>query len=564
MAKGTPFKIDPTSTTIGRLLRLPDTFFVPQYQRDFSWTDLETRELWEDFESLLTGERKAHYLGAIVVIDTGDTGLEVVDGQQRLTSLSLLINEIRRYLTVNNRASSATLFSSLVDKIDAKTEESEPRLKLNETNSRIYETIHAGEDPKLDAAAANRSNKLLIKARSYFEKMVAKYFEQAPEIGDAARALEKTLNSLLHVTLIKVSDTESAFLIFETLNQRGLELSVSDLMKNHMLSIVKTKENRKLIRRHWDGVSANLPEGDITSFVRHYWLSKKEVIREREIFKAIKSECKDAKAAINFAAQLFKSSAIYGGLQSYKTEAWTGLSDRQKHDFSNDLTQINICGLTQCYPVLLAALQDTPKIAADVCRLMLAFSFRYSIIGGGGTGNLEKFYSDLAIEIRKTKPTNISQIFASVKRLYPSDTAFKENFGKKSEKNGRIARYVLRCLIDKSFKSKTFHSNASAQVVNLEHILPQKPKPNSGWNTAFSQADVTEYTYRLGNLALLEVELNSDAGNLAFHQKKSILKKSSIRMNRELAKLPSWTPTAIEARQKKMAVEAAKIWRFDV
>ncbi len=557
------FRIDPESTTIGRLLQQPDNFLVPDYQRDYSWTAEETRELWEDIEALLSGRTAFHYLGAIVVIVKRRSGeLEVVDGQQRIASISLLIISILDYLLSKGETSTARIFSAMVSRIDADSGDEQPKLSLNFSNRDAYERIHDRTHGNAVETNGMKTNQLLIAASKYFSKQVKAYFESKSRLGVAAKALQRVLNNSLSVTLIRVNDEDSAFLIFETLNQRGLELSVADLIKNRMIASVDTRANREKIRQRWETISRTVGDTDVTSFIRHFWMSKFGVIREREIFTSVRKISETASGATKFSKTLRDSALVYGAILSGSPTAWPNLPEAKRNLLVDCLEQISICGLKQCYPVLLAAAEDVPEILPDVAKLMLVFTVRYSVIGGLATGNLEKLYSDVAIKIRNERPRRIQSLFDSMKSYYPSDNQFLELFCKKTEKNAKIARYILRCISDGGFKARTYHVNVSPQVVNLEHVLPQKPKSGSKWMADFTAEQIEKYVYSLGNLALVETEINSRIGNDEFAAKREKLKLSKIKTTREIGRITKWTPTEIEKRQKKLARAAVKIWSF--
>jgi Protein of unknown function DUF262/Protein of unknown function (DUF1524) len=556
------FEIAPGAETVGTLLSAPNTFFVPDYQRDYSWTSEETSELWDDIEALITGKRSNHYLGAIVVISAAKRRLEIVDGQQRLASLSLLILAIINHLKSVNEGDKARAFSGLIHKVDSESGADVPKLSLNENNRLIFSSIHDGTNPKAIPDHKLRTNKQLVQAYDFFVKKIGEFFQEYQKVGLASQRLESAINDSLHLTLIRVNDAESAFLIFETLNQRGLELSVSDLIKNHLLSTLKIKTNRESVRRHWDAITRNVGEGDVTSFLRHYWLSVHGVIREREIFKIVRLNCKDGKSTLKFVKELLSASAVYGSLQSGIVESSVGLSNGRRAALLNDLEQINLCALKQCYPVLLAAFQSIPKLSPDVFRLMLVFTFRYSVIGGQATGNLERLYSDVARRIRRDAPNQIGQIESWLGKMKPSDEVFVSWFSVKTEKSSKIARYILQCLEDKGYKSTSFHTNMSTQKVNLEHVLPRNPARKSQWRVDFSSDELSEYSARLGNLALLETEKNSGVENEDFSDKRSTLSGSKFAWTRSISKATQWTSAEIEARQMKMAARAKIIWAY--
>jgi hypothetical protein len=556
------FEITPEKSTVGRLLAAPDTFFVPDYQRDYSWTSEETGELWEDIEALLFGARSNHYLGAIVVISATKRRLEIVDGQQRLASLSLLILAIIDYLKSIDEDGLAKAFGNFIHKVDSETGDEIPKLVLNESNRAVFTCLNDGIDTKTVLNHKLRTNKQLKQAYDFFKSKVMSYFKGVSKAGTASRKLEAVINDSLHLTLIKVNDAESAFLIFETLNQRGLELSVSDLIKNHLLSKILTRSNRDRVRRLWDEITRNVGDGDVTSFLRHYWLSKHGVIREREIFKTVRANCRNAKETLAFAKELLAASAIYGALRSGTVEMPSGTSEKSRSSLLNDLEQINLCGLKQCYPVLLASIQSVPKLSPAVFHLMLVFTFRYSVIGGQGTGNLEKRFSDVARVIRRDRPNKISEIESVLGKMMPTDSQFKDWFLLKAEKSSKIARYILQCLEDDGYKSATFHTNMSTQKVNLEHVLPQSPAKGSQWRKDFSDDALSEYCLRLGNLALLETDKNSGIENSDFEGKGKILRSSTFSWTSAIGISRQWRAEDIEKRQEEMASKATKIWAY--
>src|SRR5207245_1110571 len=216
------------------------------------------------------------------------------------------------------------------------------------------------------------------------------------------------------------------YLIFETLNDRGLDLSISDLLKNYIFG--KAGNRLVSVRKQWEEMAFLLGSQNETQFLRHFWLSKYGVVRERDLYKEMKQKFGSQNAVLTLMSELRDAADKYAAISTVDHPIWKeyGTSLRK------DLETLQLFGLTQFRPLILAALDSLDaETIAKVIHIIVVVSMRYSIIGSLGTGNIEKAYSDAAIEIRKGKADTATKVFGMLKHIYPDDARFRADFSRK-------------------------------------------------------------------------------------------------------------------------------------
>ncbi|MFG6103429.1 DUF262 domain-containing HNH endonuclease family protein [Leptothoe sp. EHU-05/26/07-4] len=560
--------IDSRLMSFGELLMSSNYYSVPHYQRDYSWTDKEIDELWVDLTNTIDENRSEHFIGAIVVNNHQKPNLSLIDGQQRFTTISLLMCVVRDIAQVNNDAELALLISqNYLGSRNLRTRKTDPKLILNNRNNEFYQdhfidskSIEELKAKKKELKIKNqeKSNILMIDAYLCLHTKVKERISQAIDFREGLIQIEENIRDKLIAIVISVADEANSYLIFETLNNRGLELSVADLLKNHIFS--KAGDNLELVQRLWTEIIQELEGFEITKFIRHYWISSNKNVSEKDLFKVISSKFRNSDDVTDFVKSLQKSSEIYGAFSNPSSPVWDDGRLRTRHYIS----EIILLETTQCFPMLLAAKECLKEdIFHKVLRMITVFSFRYSTICGLNPNKLELTYSNAAKFIRKNKPKSARQIFEQLKDLYPNDEAFCKAFQKKSiRSNHSIARYILCKINNYSITGKEVVANANPEDVNLEHILPKKP--NEEWLRKFKKSTPKQYIYRLGNMTLLDSSVNRKIGNGSFSNKrKEAYEKSKLFITREIAENQSWGPKQIEERQQKMSDKACQIWRLD-
>jgi len=294
----------------------------------------------------------------------------------------------------------------------------------------------------------------------------------------------------------------------------------------------------------------------VVTFIRHYWSSKYGITRERELFQKVKEKITSKQAAIDFTQELELNAWVYLAIMNTTHDFWSdfGPTSRDHMETLNDL------GMTQIRPLLLAVLvQFSIEEAKKSLKLFVAWSARFLIHGALGGWPLESNYCLRANEIWNKEIKSAKDLQEAMRKLVPTDTQFEAAFLTAHISKPLIARYYLRVLENQiRGKSQPEHiPNPNADVITLEHILPEHPSP--AWGHMSTEQAEDNYS-RIGNLALLKRKINSEIGNAGFDAKKPFYKESEYALTSELAKYDSWGIDQIQERQKELAALAVRAW----
>lgn len=559
--------IDSRLMTFGEVFTGNNSYSVPSFQRDYSWTEDEVAQLWSDITDTLDEGRSEYFMGAIVINNSKKPELVLIDGQQRLTTISILMCVLRDIAKEKGDNQLAQQISqSYLGLLNLRTRRTEPKLVLNDRNNQFYQEniVEIKELDDLNKLSKKRttdkSNKLIIDAYLLLYQQVQQRISRTEEFIEALIQLEECIRNKLISIVISVADEANSYLIFETLNDRGLELSVADLLKNYLFS--RASDRLQEAQRTWIEIDLLVGKFELTRFIRHYWLSSYGVVREKELYRSIARELQNSSEVFNFLSKLREAAEVYGAFEKPDSSVW----DLYGQNLKNDIARLSLFKVSQCYSVLLAAKESLlDDLFPKVLRMIVVISFRYNIICGFSPQRLETTYSDAAKYIRSKKPRNIKAIFEQLAKVYPSDAEFIRDFEVKSlngSNAAKLARYILSEINSYYMGSKELVVNPNGIELNLEHILPQSP--SDAWLVEFPKKDKLQYIYRLGNMTLIDSSVNRKMGNNSFQEKCSTaFAQSNLEITKEILNYSVWSPKHIEERQKKMAKAACKIWRLD-
>ena len=218
----------------------------------------------------------------------------------------------------------------------------------------------------------------------------------------------------------------------------------------------------------------------------------------------------------------------------------------------------------QPYSLILAAHRTLVSDQfAKVLRGCVVIAFRYNVIGNLPTNEQERVYFGAVQKINQGQAPQAIQVFEVLQEIYPKDESFKATFADKTirttdTRNNRVMRYIL-CELEKQVSGQDWDFESDA--FNVEHVLPQNPQSN--W-AQFSDQEVQDQVYRIGNMALLPKAANKDIGNASYADKRPVLAQAPFNLTRELAdENEDWTPSRIASRQKKLAKLASTVWRIN-
>lgn len=587
-------------------------YIVPDYQREYVWTDKEIQQLLDDINDEINGSTKEYFIGTILVSPTDNKNhYEVIDGQQRLTTFFLILCALKHLfvgeaqhqmisglITASYTNNKGDMISTL--KLDPQYEHA------NELMTKLVET---GSDPTTTRNMVQSSG---IPTFGSLENLLNAYDVVYRYLEDNYKEktnLKKYWGYLANnVVFIQIStDINSALKIFETINERGIGLNPMDLLKNLLFSQVKRDDFTKL-KDMWKKVTAPLEKNKEKPlrFLRYYLMANyrienkrgDHVIREDEIYDWFTN--KENAVLCNYKSNPFDF--VKNVIRN--VDRYINYLSGRGNDGQHNLQMANLkklCGgAFSLHYILLLAASDLPKYLFDHFILQVESFLFYYIFTKTPTKDLERYFSLWADELRQVsreinpiKQTEKYNEFL-VKRFMKSvsskedelsDYLKRYSFNSMQQYRTRYLLAKLTQYVDMAYKGiKTIGAIDEYTVLEIEHILPNNPS-NALRNDFISknpEVDYDEYKNRLGNLALLEKPINIVAGNDFFLEKCDKYKKSkhyltssiaeltivgnntSInRINQMLRSFTEWNASSIDERQTMLGNLAKKIWMIE-
>ncbi|AMO19447.1 DUF262 domain-containing protein [Flavobacterium columnare] len=553
----------PSTSSLSGLLGNGVTYKVPIFQRDYSWKVDNWTDLWEDIKILLnTG--KDHYMGAVVLQKIGEKQFLVIDGQQRFTTLSLLalaiIKKIQDLIDSgiepeDNTERISELRRGFLGQKDPASLHYSSKLFLNENNDPFYQRNLLQLISPQNELMLIDSDRLLWQAFDFFYKKIGELYSNATG-SELATFLSKSIGDKTMFIKIEVEDELSAYTLFETLNYRGVDLTVSDLLKNYLFSLI-TPSDLRIAKDIWKKIATSVGIDKFPVFLRHFWISRKPLVRQEQLFKTIRTEIKSNQQVFDLLNDLDRYSETYLALQDPFNVLWQGNRERIKR-----IREMKLFGVKQQLPLLMVAKEKFSDQEFDkTLKVISTISFRYNVIGSRQANRMEELYNSVSQKIFNLSLTTAQGIFNEIRELYISDADFKNDFSTlKLYSYGRtkkLARYILFELENNLMQGGD--RDYELDPATIEHILPENAGAN--WDNDFPQIIQPNYIYRLGNYTLLEDHINRDCEILPFDQKKAFYSNSQYQMSNEI-NYNDWNPTILDRRQNDLARKATSIWRI--
>ncbi len=556
-------------TGIGSLLAIP--LRVPPNQRAYSWKAEQINDLLNDFENAMAesdaGERE-YFLGSIVITSSGDDARPaVVDGQQRLASVTMIYAAIRDYLVDHEELETASdLEKEYLYSRHKWTKERTARLKLSDEDADFFErsvVARIGSDVR-QAKRARKvpdSHKRISRAFELISDRIRRIAQGSQDPNKILQEWEEFLQKSVKVLVLMVRDESRAYQIFETLNDRGLELAIADLLKNFMLGKAG-KRNFDQVRFHWNTAVSRLG-GDaiVKRFIHHFWASKNGLVRERELYKRIRRSIRNERQALDFTVELAGSADNYAAILDADSPIWSRVGTRGK-EYVSDLKTLK---MEQYKPLLLSVLDtfdpENPNELKKVLELLVVWSVRFQASQELGSSEIERFYPEAAQAVRQEKLETAAKLAERFGGQVPADGVFRAKFKTVTVENRQTARYYLRKLENRA-RAETGRKEhgiiADENIVTLEHILPQGADLRM-W-PRFDEDEFKANLNRLGNLTLLLQDTNRDVSNLSFDVKRPVYQSQEALITKKAAEPEEWSSAAVEARQEWLADLAVREW----
>jgi uncharacterized protein with ParB-like and HNH nuclease domain/predicted transport protein len=552
-----------TEAKLLEFLKKSPQFVIPIYQRTYSWTERECRQLWDDI--LRAGSNNAvaaHFIGSIVYIEKGlyqissQSPLLVIDGQQRLATVMLILEALARYLGDSEPVEGFSAKKLRNYYLLNPLEEDERGYKLLLTQTDKTSLLALVQQKPMPAERSLR----IAENFAFFEAQVR---DMDGNLGPLCRGLAK----LIIVDIALSRDQDNPQLIFESMNSTGRELSQADLIRNFVLMGLEPMHQTRLYSDHWRPMEIAFGQeaygAHFDSFMRHYLTLKTgEIPTIRAVYDAFKTFARDPAAGAHDVDALVADVHAYAGY--YCAMALGKEQDKDLGTAFQDLRELKV---DVAYPLLLKLYQDYTQCVlskehfCEAVRLIEAYVFRRAVCAIP-TNSLNKNFATFHRVINKDRYLESMKahlLSLPSYRRFPGYEEFKRELCVRDLYNLRIRSYWLRRLENHDRKERV-----PVDQYTIEHILPQNENLSAEWREALGpdwKRIQETWLHTLGNLTL--TAYNSEYSDRPFLEKRDMkggFKESPLRLNQGLGVLHAWDEAAIQARGERLAALAAEVW----
>ena len=560
-------------TTLNKLLNTSRQFIVPIFQRNYSWQKSQYEQLWFDIlRASKFKEKQNHFIGSIVYIDMGTPAgrpqqLLLIDGQQRLTTISILLCAIKDYVQkfnletkLINLAKIKNQFLYNSDEID----EDKYKLLLNVQDKETYIKLIDNTIFTVNKPATN-----IIKCYEFFYEHIEDFIKQDGQIDEIYAGIFKL--SLVSISLDKDSDNPQ--MIFESMNSTGKDLSQTDLLRNYLLMDLTPEKQTRLYKTYWKPMEElfgeDIYKNDVNKF--DYF------IRD---FLTLKSDtgyiCKINNVYENFKRYYLDNNcekfAVLKDLFTYaKYYACIDLLQEKDDELKLYWQEFKKLDSHVVYPFLLKLYDDYSRqilIKEDfkkILQVVISYLWRRAICEIP-TNSLSKTFATLYQAVDKEDYVNSiikAFVFKSMYKRFPSDYEVREKLQTKDIYHFRLRKYLLEALENYYHKEPIDLNTAN---YTIEHIMPQNIEHNLLWQQMLGE-DWQEvhslYLHTLGNLTI--TGYNAEMSNKSFGEKvngESGFKHSHLKLNESIAQCDVWNKKSIQRRTNILTDIILKIWKY--
>jgi hypothetical protein len=532
---------------------------VPKYQRSYSWGKEEAGQLWDDLNGFLdsrSDKTDEYFMGALVATES-PAARTIVDGQQRLATLSILVSVLRDALRPLSAERAGQVHWALLQEQSAFDEPAADRLCLGVYDEEVFSRYVVSLTPEAFPQPTKASHRLLREVKTFFtgkigESLAARDGDEQAQVSYLLNLHDAIAKRIVFVLVTTDNDADAGD-VFETLNDRGAGLTTLDLLRNFLLTRESSDKDRERIVEWWSEVfDLSDRSSQVQAFLRHFWSSRYGDVKARSLYREMRGRLTadfEAKADTpkQFSNELSTSAHVYEELLGGDTES---------PELNAVLGEVARAGAQALYPALLASVEEwNAKRTAPLAETLLAFYVRWSIIGRRESTVLEAYVLEVAARLRAKEPPE-----AAIKALpgkEVSDATFREAFATASLTRPGQRRYILEKLeAHLRATSGTGETKADLSKLHVEHLYPQNPPSRARYKTH------DEWVHRIGNLTLILGRWNSSIKNGDFQTKKlPRIQESEIRLNDSVKNQPRWTQAEIRDRQALLAQLAPSVWR---
>ncbi|KAF1280710.1 DUF262 domain-containing protein [Lactiplantibacillus plantarum] len=565
-----------------------NNFIVPLYQRNYAWGKDEVSDFWNDLQAIIDGKHNSHFFGQVVTFKNEQGKQEVIDGQQRLTTSLIFMAAIRDIsIKLGDKIKSFPSDINMEDEIGDTlriirrqvsksirgTKGEQPSLVVqqnvgdqnsSETLDNFFKRLTNTRLAENDYKTISEPKKNMLNAYVDITRSINTNIEHGKELGTRIDQLQIIFDSFMehfYIVMISAPSRQDAFTIFETLNSRGKDLKASDIIKNHVMSLMN-KDDLRNANQIWNQITRPLDNNSdrITRFIRTYWASRYRVVSEARLYREISDKISTVTEARKFLTDLSSLVDIYTVLESpISPKAHYNYFENKRLDQQLDI--LNRMHILLYYPVVLALKyrRFSESDMLTVVRKIISIFVRFRIIMNQGTNKLESGFSDVAHQIWSLNLSNSNAIINYMDdHLLPSDDQTKASFEVMSKEGGKRGskKWTLVYLLAELYEAiyDDFDNDTLYQQVfsDDKYSLIQISSDN----------EIKDYATYFGNWTMLEKELTKNSFS-SMDKLISALTKSKLNSNHKLAtqlQENGWNVEKIKQRQFSFVSTAVLIW----
>lgn len=554
-----------SETEFKKIIEGTTQFFVPHYQRAYSWQLKQWQQIWEDLVSLVEeratsapeATKPTHFIGSMVTIPgvsvpQGVAKYVLIDGQQRITTLMILLAALRdlaRELGDNRRAEmvhNLYLTNQYQERLEhyklLPTQGDDPN---NSDRAAFIRILSPDEGPKVSEHRATA-------AYEFFSKKL-KQSAPSPEI-----LIEAVTAGFVIVSIVLDRD-DNPYTIFESLNAKGQPLSQADLIRNYFFMRIHQSEHDKAYQQYWQPMERLLADTDMTEFFRQFLMRDGTMVKIDAVYIELKrsNERRSQLAPIEQLQELHRYAGYFGRITHPERE-----TDPQVRKALANLRRLNF-GIIASFLLNLYDDYATERITAQVMAQALAVVENFLLrrfVCGVPTNVLNKVFPALHRLARVDGKFSLDQLKAYLsERGYPTDEEFKGRLADVRLYGGGDRRDKTKFILDRLEQSFGHKETTSTEALTIEHIMPQTL--SVPWREALGadhEDNFDAYLHRLGNLSL--TGYNAEMSNAPYASKREQLLNSHVELNRYFQTIDAWNFAAIEKRSLELAQRALSIW----
>lgn len=561
---------------IGELITQRKILRVPEHQRDFAWTKDDVERFIDDIIGAKERNAADYFIGLVVLLGPRDNAWYILDGQQRIATTIMIYSAIRQWLSARSYNDDAHQIESEFIGVRQLGGAYSPRLTLNIVNQQPFLNFVISKTPTEELESEGQqyskhsSNRRLLDAALTCQTLIAEYAarDSSNKEEQAAKlfALSLYIESKVQAVCLDVSSEANAYILFESLNDRGADLSALDLVKNYTFSLMAESTTDE-VKRNWMQMASQIEDKDADDFLKVFWTSQFGRIQKVNLFSRIRQEYAGTEGGVRLSSELMQAAEKFVAVEDSSHEIWSLYGPICKMRIET----LEMLGSRQVRPLILSAIYKFDPTEMEIFLWsLIVLTVRYQVVSKRRPGGLEIACARVAPMIHSGKIHTAEEAWSDLISIVPTDEEFYYDFLKFAEPKASRAAYFLSRLEEVARENQTDQSDLDASPylgASPHFIFPRKP--NQSWEHILHEDPAIlddQWLYSLGNRCLLEDErMNWEISGLPFRKKvEEYYAPSRFLLTKAVAVYENWNQTSIVDRQMKLATLATHAWPLQI